>query len=191
MVWNKVKQQLEGFITPNLVGIVEYRASGYRYVKDKPANCYLTVNKVEVFNYNETTLNMTWYQSEQDVKNDASIQIYVSEEDVDQVRTSSSHKIPEERLAIIAKGHKSSQVAKDILKSQQDLYKMDFQKVSNTFLTSSIDHCLESDDIILNVLAIIDRRVGKKRLIKMKDIILCKHPVVQYFYHLRLNAKAK
>lgn len=190
MVWNKVKQQLEGFITPNLVGIVEYRASGYRYVKDKGANCYLTVNKIEVFNFNDTNSNITWYQSEQDVKNDDSIRVTLSESDIEDVRAKSNNKIPEERLAIIARGHKLSQVSKDVLKAQQQLYKLDFQKVANTFLTSSVDKCLESDDILLNVLAIIDRRVGKKRLQKMRDIMDAKHPVVQYFYHLRLDSKA-
>lgn len=189
MVWNKVKQQLEGFITPSLQGIVEYRASGYRYTQEKNANCYITVNKVEVFNSKESELGITWYQNEQEIKNDKSIHLYVTEKDIDLVRQQSANKIPEDRLEVIAKGHKLSQYAREVLSAQQDLSKTDFQKMGNMFLTTSIDDCLESDDIILNVLAIIDRRVGKKRLQKMKDIIAMKHPVVNYFYNLRLQTK--
>lgn len=188
MVWNKVKQQLETFITPSLVGVVEYRASGYRYSKEKAANCYLTVNKVEVFNQKDCQAGISWYQTEQDVKNDERVNIYVTAEEIDEVRQKSGNKIPEERLEVIAKGHKLNRYAKEVLHAQQELYKTDFQKASNGFLTTSIDLCLESDDIILNVLAIIDRRVGKKRLTKMADIMKMKHPVVQYFYELRLNS---
>jgi len=187
MVWNKVRQQLEGFITPSLEGIVEYRASGYRYTKEKAANCYLTANKIEVLNMGETKSGITWYQTEQEIKNDKSINLYVSEREIDVIRQKSGNKIPEERLQGIAKGHKLSQYAKDVLNAQQQLPKTDFQKMGNTFLTTSIDNCLESEDIILNVLAIIDRRVGKKRLQKMKDIMIMKHPVVRYFYELRLK----
>ncbi|MDF2822506.1 MAG: hypothetical protein K0R15_2954, partial [Clostridiales bacterium] len=31
MIWSKMKQQLESFLCPALVGRVEYRASSYRY----------------------------------------------------------------------------------------------------------------------------------------------------------------
>lgn len=186
MVWNKVKQQLEDFITPSLQGIVEYRASGYRYTQDKGANCYITVNKVEIFNSSEGKSGIRWYQTEQEIKNDESIIINVKASDIDVIRQKSANKIPEERLEIIARSHKLNQYAKEVLGAQQQLSKTDFQKKGNQFLTTSIDICLQSDDIILNVLAIIDRRVGKKRLQKMKDIIAMKHPVVQYFYHLRV-----
>lgn len=189
MVWNKVKKQLEEFITPALVGIVEYRASGYRYTKEKPANCYLTVNKVEILNSKLNSSGITWYENEQDVKNDESIYISVTQEEIEAVRAKSGNKIPEDRLEIIAKGHKRSQVAKDILVAQQQLSKVDFQKMANTYLTSSVEKCLDSDDIILNVLAIIDRRVGKKRLLKMRDVMRLKHPAVRYCYDLRLNTK--
>ena len=190
MVWNKVKKQLEEFITPSLIGIVEYRPSGYRYTKEKAANCYLTVNKVEVFNSKVTSSGITWYENEQEIKNDDEIHIKVSQEDVDKIKAKSGNKIPEDRLEVIAKGHKKSQVVKDIFIAQQQLSKIDFQKMANTYLTSSVEKCLESDDIILNVLAIIDRRVGKKRLVKMRDEMGLKHPVVKYFYDLRINTKA-
>ncbi|GEM_PF-5708817 len=35
MSWSKLKQQLEGFLSPALEGRVEYRAPGYRYLPGK------------------------------------------------------------------------------------------------------------------------------------------------------------
>lgn len=45
MSWSKLKQQLESFLSPALVGRVEYRATSYRYSPDKSGNCYITVDK--------------------------------------------------------------------------------------------------------------------------------------------------
>jgi hypothetical protein len=186
MVWNKMKLKLEGFLSPALSGIVEYRASGYRYTTKKAANCYLTVNKIEIFNMNDLSTDIRWYQTEQEFKKDDSLMLSISDDELDVIRKKSGDKIPEERLEVIAKGHKLSQYAKDALLAQSNLCKTDFQLKANLFLTSSIDKSLESDDIIFNVLAIIDRRVGKKRLINMKNIMQMKHPIVRYFYELRL-----
>ena len=189
MVWNKVKRQLEGFLTPSLVVKVEYRASGYRYTKDKPTHCFITIDKVEVFSMTEVSLGIPWYQTEQEIKSDTSIILPITLDDIALVRTKSGGKIPEERLKVVAASQKMTTYAKEILTAQQQMLKSDFQKVATTFLTTPVENSLKSDEILLNVLAIIDRRVGKKRLQNMRDIMATKHPVVQYFYALRMKSK--
>ncbi len=187
MVWNKTKQQLEGFLTPSLVGIVDYKASAYKYRADKSGNCYITVRKKEVLNVKDASASIDWYQTEQEIKGADALRIHVTKEDIEVVRQKSGGKIPEDRLELIAQRYKLSQYAKDVLEAQSNLYQSDFQKTANLFLTTSIDKCLESDDIILNILAIIDRRVGKKRLENLDFKMQMKHSAVQYFYHLRLG----
>ena len=41
--------------------------------------------------------------------------------------------------------------------------------VANMFLSTSIEECIESHDILLNILALVDRRVGKKRMLNMTE----------------------
>ncbi|WP_455749711.1 SF0329 family protein, partial [Paenibacillus chitinolyticus] len=48
-----------------------------------------------------------------------------------------------------------------------------------------IEESIESHDILLNILALVDRRVGKKRILNMSEKMKVKHPIVQYFYELR------
>jgi len=189
MAWNKVRQQLEEFLTPKLKGTVEYTRTGYRYHVSKNTNCYLVLDKVQIFNQSLTGSPIKWYESEQEAKGDDQVRFNISEEDINRVRQSSGGKIPEDRLRIIAQKNKNNQYAKTVIKAQTDLPKIDFQKTVNTFLTTSIEQSLESDDIMLNVLAIIDRRVGKKRLEKMSHIMELKHPSVRYIYKLRLYGK--
>lgn len=74
-----------------------------------------------------------------------------------------------------------------MLSAQSALSKSNFNVVANRFLTISIEESLESNDILLNILALVYRRVGKKRLLNMAEKMKLKHPIVQYFYELRLS----
>lgn len=189
MAWNKVRLQLDDFMTPKLKGIVEYSKTGYRYTPSKGANCYLTVNKIQVMSQTLADSPIKWYVSEQEAKSDETTRFMVTDEEIEVVRQKSGGKIPEDRLEVIALGNKKSQYAKEVMKAQTNLSKLDFQKAAGAFLTANIDQSLESDDMIMNILAILDRRVGKKRLEKMKAIMMMKHPAVRYFYELRLYGR--
>lgn len=188
MNWNKLKQQLESFLSPSLHDKVTYLASGYRYSPDKKFQCYMAVEKNEVFNTKNVSTGVLWYQNEQEVKSDEELNINVTKEDLEKVIKSSNGKIPVERLQGIARGHKLTQCSKDIFKAQNQLMKTDFQKTAVTYLSDSIENNLKSEDILINIFALVDRRVGKKRLATMRSEMMMKHPIVRYFYKLRCNS---
>jgi hypothetical protein len=191
MKWSKLKQQLESFLCPALVDRVEYCATGYRYLPDKTGRCYITVDKKEVLNFNNVIQHISWYQAEQSIKNDPSIQLSISEEDLYKIKTEMGGKIPEERLVVIAKNRKLSHYSKEMMEAQNALCKSDFYATATAFLSHSIEENLESKDILLNVFALVDRRVGKKRLQDIKTTIKMRHPIVQYFYELRCGNQKK
>jgi hypothetical protein len=188
MAWSKMKQQLESFLCPELVGRVEYRATSYRYLPDKAGQCYITVDKKDVFNMRNATTMIRWYQTEQEIKNDPTVQIPVSEKDIEKAKEDIGGRVPEERLEVIVRNHKTSEYAKEILAAQSALSKSDFYSTANKFLSDSIEENLKSKDILLNIFALIDRRVGKKRILNMEENMKLKHPIVQYFYELRRSS---
>lgn len=185
MSWSKLKQQLESFLCPALYGRVEYRASSYCYLPDKSGDCYISVDKKNVLNMNDRTSSIRWYQTEQEIKNDTDLQIPINHEDIEAVRKDSKGIIPEDRLIVIARSRKISEVAKALLSAQTSLSKSNFIVIATKYLSISIEESLESDDILLNILALVDRRVGKKRILNMSEKMKLKHPSVQYFYELR------
>jgi hypothetical protein len=187
MAWSKMKQLLESFLCPALHGRVEYSATSYRYLPDKAGQCYITVNKKNVFNMSDATTLVRWYQTEQEIKNDPDIQIPINDEEIEAVRKDTKGTVPEDRLKVIARNRKISEYAKELLSAQSALSKSDFNVVANKFLSISVEESMESNDILLNVLALVDRRIGKKRLLNMNENIKLKHPIVQYFYKLRLS----
>lgn len=188
MSWSKLKQQLESFLSPALAGRVEYRATGYRYLPDKAGLCYISVDKKNVLNMSDKTSSIRWYQTELDIKNDPSIQIPISDDELEAVRKETKGTVPEDRLNVIARNRKVSVLAKELLAAQAALSKSNFVATANKFLSTSIEESIESDDILLNILALVDRRVGKKRIVNMADRMKLKHPIVQYFYELRRRA---
>ncbi|SHN84988.1 hypothetical protein SAMN04487896_5748 [Paenibacillus sp. ov031] len=185
MSWSKLKQQLESFLSPTLVDRVEYRATSYRYSPDKSGNCYITVDKKNVLNMSDITGSIRWYLTEQEIKNDPDLLIPVSHEEIEAIRKETKGTVPEDRLQVIGRSRKSSGHAKELLSAQAVLSKSNFTVAATTFLSTSIEDNLESNDILLNILALIDRRVGKKRILNMSEQIKLKHPAVQYFYELR------
>ncbi|TGE36336.1 hypothetical protein E4K67_20615 [Desulfosporosinus fructosivorans] len=187
MAWSKIKQLLESFLCPALYGRVEYCATSYRYSPDKAGLCYITVNKKNVFNMRDVTTLIRWYQTEQEIKNDPDIQIPINNEEIEAVRKDINGTVPEDRLVVIARNRKISEYAKELLSAQSVLSKSNFTVVANKFLSISIVDSIESNDILLNILALVDRRVGKKRLLSMTENMKLKHPIVQYFYELRLS----
>lgn len=187
MSWSKVKQQLEGFLSPALLGRFEYRATGYRYSPDKAGLCYIAVDKKNVFNMRDATTSIRWYQTEQEMKSDPHLEIPITNEEIEAVRIETKGLVPEERLHVIARGRKVSELAKELLSAQASLSKSNFAVVANQFLSRPIEESLESKEILFNILALVDRRVGKKRILNMGEKIKVKHPIVQYVYELRLS----
>lgn len=185
MAWSKTKQQLESFLCDSLKKRVEYRATAYRYSPDKSGKCYITVDKKEVFDMSEQKAHVKWYKSEQEIKNDTSIFLPVDENDMKAVREEGGDKIPEERIKVIARNKKIADYAKKMMIAQTLLSRSDFYSIANTFLSSNVNQCLKGEDILLNILGLVDRRVGKKRLRDMREKIMLKHPIVQYFYKVR------
>jgi hypothetical protein len=187
MSWSKLKQTLESFLCPALYGRVEYRATSYRYLPDKAGQCYIAVDKKNVLNMSDTTTLIRWYQTELEIKNDPNIQIPINDEEIEAVKRVTKGTVPEDRLQVIARNRKISELAKRLLSEQSALSKSSFVVVANKFLSTSIEESLESNDILLNILALVDRRVGKKRILSMTETMKLKHPSVQYFYELRLS----
>ncbi|WP_138496015.1 hypothetical protein [Paenibacillus pinistramenti] len=185
MSWSKLKQQLESFLSPALNGRVEYRATSYRYLPDKAGSSYIAVDGKNVFNMSDKASGIRWYQTELAIKNDPEIQIPISPEEIETVRQETKGSVPEDRLIVIARNRKMTELAKELLSAQSSLSKSNFTATANKFLTTSIEESLESSDILLNILALVDRRVGKKRIVNLAGEMRLKHPVVQYFYELR------
>ena len=66
---------------------------------------------------------------------------------------------------------------------------VEFLNAAFEFLNNSIEVSLKSENPIIRMLAVLDRRVGKRTLEEMKQIIENEHEIVVYFFKLRCEAE--
>ena len=185
MKWSKTKQMMEEKLAISLKGQVAYTVSSYRFSHDKSGRSNLTVDGHPIFNISKA-LQISWYTSVQEAKKDLTVNLPVSLEEAEAVRQLN---IPEERVMLVATQRKQANWGEAVYKAQSELFKTDFSKEAERFLASSLDQALESGEILMNIFALIDRRLGKKRLKNLHDNIKMKHPVVQFIYQIRFESE--
>ena len=185
MKWSKAKKMMEEKLAPSLKGQVAYTVSSYRFAHDKSGRSNLMVDGVDIFNISKAS-QISWYLSVQEARKDLLVELTVSEEEAKVVR---QQKIPEERVMLVASQRKQAIWADVVYMAQSELFKTEFTKEAERFLSSPLEQALESEEILMNIFALIDRRLGKKRLLNLQNNIKMKHPAVQFFYQIRLNSE--
>lgn len=66
---------------------------------------------------------------------------------------------------------------------------VEFMEVLGEYFHSSIEKCLKSNNLIINILLILDRRIGKRTLLSMKEKIDNTVDIIKYLYNIRCNAE--
>ncbi|WP_426351292.1 SF0329 family protein [Alloiococcus sp. CFN-8] len=66
---------------------------------------------------------------------------------------------------------------------------VEFIEAVNEYLNSPIEALIKSNNTLIKILVILDRRVGKRTLRNMGDTIITEEEIVQYFYRLRCDAE--
>lgn len=64
-----------------------------------------------------------------------------------------------------------------------------FYKAFEEFDNQNIEASLKSNDLIVRIFAVLDRRIGKRRLSLMKETIISEPEIFQEFYAIRAKAE--
>ena len=77
------------------------------------------------------------------------------------------------------------EVALDLDCFDQRCFYSSFEEFDN----QSIDESLKSDNLFVRIFAILDRRIGKRRLLKIREEIENEPEIIQFFYNVRVEAE--
>lgn len=171
-VWSKIKKQLESYTCDQLKGRVEFHVANYRRAHDNAGRAYIVVDKDEVFNMCTLKRNISLYNKEKQIfrEHDFDIEPYDFEN------------YTSEQWALHHKNY--DLIEKDSVFSQDDFFSAVY-----LFLNTSIEDNLKSENPIVKIFCLIDRRLGKRTLISMKDSISKELKIVQFFYKLRCDVE--
>lgn len=165
--WSKVKKKIESYTCDSLKGRVELHLTNYRKTHDQTGRAYITVDKKEV-------LNMCTIISETAV-------ITKEEEIMDQQNIEYDSDDIQKKIDIQAQ-------AQEIIMSEGIFAQYDFFDSVKEYFNLPIEKALKSDNMAIKILSLIDRRVGKRTLQKMKETIKDEKEIIQYFFKLRCAA---
>ncbi|AEV67022.1 SF0329 family protein [Acetivibrio clariflavus] len=189
-MWSKLKKQLEDFICPCLKGRVEFWITNYRKAHDQMGRAYITVDGKEVVNMCSIKKEIAIYNAEKEIRD--SENICSEQDDFKQDKMYELLKkegFAENILSQIAINRNINNLAHKKIEEQDIFSQYDFLEAAEKFLSSPIEESLRSDNSIVKALALIDRRVGKRTLKRLKESIKDESELVKYFYSLRCEAE--
>ncbi|MER2041074.1 SF0329 family protein [Desemzia incerta] len=166
--WSKLRKRLENLICESLRDRVKFTVTNYRKAHDQLGRAFISVDKNEVFNMCTLTSNNALFEKEEELLNGLQLKYDVFNE--------------EQNCSIQDKAH-------EIIMTEGVFAQYDFFEAVEQYLNSSIEVSLQSNHIIIKILSLIDRRVGKRTLIRIKESIQQEHKIVQFFYTLRCEAE--
>lgn len=165
--WSKAKKHLKSFICDSLQSRVDFQVINYRRAHDQLGRAVITVDKIEKLSMCTITAEREEYRRTWDKR------IEMRDFDFDDV---------EKNRSLQDQAHKQ-------LKKEGIYGQYDFFNALEKYFNAPIKDSLKSTDILIKILCLLDRRVGKRTLHKMKDAILHEHRLVQDFYNLRCEAE--
>jgi hypothetical protein len=158
MQWSSLKSKVEALFAPPLKGRVELRATRYRGAHDQTGRGYITVDGKEVWNM----CTLSFWGAE-----------YPRIDSIAQEQQISA---------------RAAQVIADTQLEQEGvLAQWSFYRALESYCNSSIESSLESKSPLTKALAVLDARLGKRRLKKLD--VSAEHPMVQFFFKLRCEAE--
>lgn len=66
---------------------------------------------------------------------------------------------------------------------------VEFMEILSKYFNASIEESLNTENPLVKILVILDRRIGKRTLINMKESIENEEDIVEYFYKLRCEVE--
>lgn len=168
--WSKVKKKLDSFICDSLRNRVQFTVTNYRKTHDQLGRAFITVDKKEVLNMCTIISNREMYWKEIEIRNAKSIEYDVYNR--------------KENYQIGIQAH-------EMTKAEGIFAQYDFFDAVEQYFHLPIEKALKSDDMVIKILSLIDRRVGKRTLQGMRESMENEKEIIQYFYNLRYEADVK
>lgn len=165
--WSKAKKQLKSFTCESLRSRVDFQVINYRRAHDQLGRAVITVDKVEKLNMCTITAEREEYYKERAIRK----------------------QLDDFNFNDVSHNRNIQDYAHQLLKNEAIYAQYDFFSALEIYFDSPIEECLKSEDILIKILCLLDRRIGKRTLIKMNDTITSEHSLIQDFFKLRCEAE--
>lgn len=169
MQWSKLKKRVESRFAPSMAGRVELRTTNYRTAHDWEGRGWITIDKEEVHNF--CTLKY-W------IERNALL------EGIRAANGATDYREPSQR----ADYYHAYEQADAILEQRGIMSQAWFEGSLQEYLSLTLEDALAAPNFLHRALAVVDRRLGKRRL-KTLQLEPTEHALVVRFLGLRRAAE--
>lgn len=176
--WSKTKATLESFLCDKLKGRVKIYATVYRKFHDGPSRVWVTFDKKEIVSGSDVSYNVKHEELYQQMKNERHLKGISYSLDWDEMFHS------KERQELV----KASDDVEEIMINQNIFNSYHLYRAFMKYSSLPIEEALNSENVIIRAYAILDRRLGKRRL-KQLNFNEETHPLIEKFYKIRCSVE--
>ena len=178
MQWSKMKSMLERFLCDKLKGCIELRATVYRKFHDSPSRVWITLDGREILSASDVTYAVRHGKLYEQLKVQNQLKLMPYHDDWKVMFHSP------ERQALV----QASDVAENSLIDQGIFKGYHLYNSLMHYSSLSIEEAMNADNVIVRAYSMLDRRLGKRRLKKLRfpeDT----HPLIIDFYKIRCEVE--
>lgn len=172
--WSKTKAQLESFLADKLKGRVEIHAAVYRKSHDQPSRVWMTFDKKEITSASDVTYAVHHAKLYNQKIHEQKLKPIPYHPDWNQMLNSEGH----QQLVNCSEEVERMLIDQNIFESYH------FYQPLMKYSSLSIDEAIHSEHIVTRAFSMLDRRLGKRRLLRMQ-LSSDTHPLIIQFYQLR------
>ncbi len=169
MKWSKLKKTIESYFADSVKGRVELRSTRYHKSHDQEGRGYITIDKEEVASF----CSITAWNSE-----------YKLAEEIREISGATNFRNPSHQKEY----YQAYDQAENILHKQGIYSQYEFYDSLKSYLNLPLDEALKSDNLIILSLAILDRRLGKRRITLQKESY-SQHAVLKKLFEFRCTVE--
>ncbi|WP_203362847.1 hypothetical protein [Bacillus sp. REN10] len=164
--WSKVKKQLDGLICDSLKGRILFQVTNYRKAHDQMGRVFIQIDQKEIMSFCSIKTEMEIMERERQLRHIHSIEYDIENKG--------------ENINIYEQ-------AKKWANEEGFFEQSDFFDALEEYFSVTIEQALSSTNPLVRMLAVIDRRMGKRTLLKLQDNMENEHPFVQEMYKWRME----
>jgi len=169
MQWSKAKQRAESLFAPSVAGRVALRVTGYRAAPHGEGRGWIAVDGEEAWSFCTFRHDGDRYQLAQGIRSASASLDWRDPAQLDNYRTADDQ-------------------AAAILAQRGIVGRSAFTSAIEEYASMSVEEALASDNLIHRALAVLDRRLGRRRL-RGLEFRTDEHPLVTGLYRFRQSCE--
>lgn len=183
--WSKINKEFKNLRAKSMEKTIDIGITSYRKAHDNAGRGYIRINGIEILNACTLSKNIEMNKREKENKNIEIDKNLLEKEKLNLKNNLLYEDYNKEKLENIAINRLIYEISEKELLKENIYEEIDLVIAIEEFLKIDIKEAIKSDNNLINIFYLIDRRVGKRTLKKIEKEIEEKDELVKNIYKLR------